>query len=90
MNSGRLGVNELPDPGRRGVAEDGSGTGVEKCCSEPPVERDCGMANGENLAMKAVKPAGRQPPEDHRVTETPIPQLLTAHDAVLLSREPDD
>jgi len=81
-----LGVDQRPDPGGGGVAEDGVRPGMEKCCKEAPLERDRRVANGENPAMKAVEPASSEPAGDHGVAQTQFPELSPADDALL----PDD
>jgi hypothetical protein len=44
------------------------------------------VANGEHLAMKAVEPAGVEPPGDRRVGQPQVAQLSAADDAVLPGR----
>ena len=46
------------------------------------------MPDRENLAMKAVKSADLQPPGDHRVAGTHLPELMAADHAVLADHEP--
>jgi peptide deformylase len=46
-----------------------------------------GMPDGENLAMKAVKPTGIEPPGDHRVGQPQVAELSAADHTVLSRRQ---
>lgn len=57
--------------------------GVEQGRPQPCLDREGGVANCKNPAMKAVEPPGSEPPGDHGVAQAQITKLLTAYDAAL-------
>src|SRR5215208_6438324 len=87
MNPLRLGVEQLPDPGRGRVTEYRSGAGVEECRLEPGFERECRVTHGVDARMHPLKPPRRNPSGDGAARKPERIELRAADHAVLPRRK---
>jgi len=72
------------------MAEHRTDTGGQHGSHPPALACECGVPDGVDAVVQAMKPAGPRAAVDRVVAEPERSQLRTRHDAVLSSRERRD